>query len=87
VGVVKAATIHRMDLSKILVSEIQLSYMAHAGHIRFSTVEDAFYVTLDPDDLVVISGTDDDLPIWKDNNHTILSNLVDNDVLDCEHLL
>ena len=76
-----------MDLSKITVSEIQLSYMDAAGHIRVPTEEDASYVTLDPDDLVVISGTDDDVPIKDEDHPATVSDLLDDDVFSSEHLL
>ena len=74
-----------MDLGKITVSQTQVSYMENAGHIRFPTEEDASYVNLDADDLVVISGTDDDVPAQDEDNPTNLADLVDDDVLDCEH--
>jgi hypothetical protein len=58
--------------------------MDDIGHIRLPTEEDASYVHFDADDLVVISGIDDDLP---EDNPANLSDLVDDDVLDSEHLL
>ena len=51
-----------LDLSKISLSKTQADYMASTGHIILPTEEDASYVTFDHDDLVVISGSDEDLP-------------------------
>jgi hypothetical protein len=76
-----------VDLTKITISEAQESYMDDIGHIRLPTEEDASYVTLDADDLVVISGIDDDVPIQDEDHPVNLSDLVDDDVLDSQHLL
>jgi hypothetical protein len=77
-----------VDLTKITVSEAQESYMENIGHLRLSTQEeDASYVHFDADDLVVISGIDDDVPLQNEDSPVNIGDLVDDDVLGSEHLL
>ena len=65
-----------IDLSKISISETQEAYMASTGHIVLPTEEDASYVTFDHDDLVVISGSDDNLPVLDNDDPSALHDLL-----------